>query len=223
MNNDTQKKLKNLHFDKELTLSVIEGKWKLIILCHIGVKGTIRFSELKKLIPNITQQTLTNQLRQFEKDGIVHREVYPVVPPKVEYSFTEQGKSLMPILKLLNEWGMNNLISVEKSDKKIHCEKELTLSVIEGKWKLVILCHLGLKGKKRFTELKSLIPNITQKVLTKELRQFEKDGLVHRKVYPVVPPKVEYSLTQQGISLIPILEVLEEWGKNYKKQIEQKC
>ncbi|MGM2510489.1 winged helix-turn-helix transcriptional regulator [Bacillus cereus group sp. BceL035] len=118
---------------------------------------------------------------------------------------------------------MNNLISVEKNDKKIHCEKELTLSVIEGKWKLVILCHLGLKGKKRFTELKSLIPNITQKMLTKELRQFEKDGLVHRKVYPVVPPKVEYSLTQQGKSLIPILEVLEEWGKNYKKQIEQKC
>ncbi|MGY3372212.1 DNA-binding HxlR family transcriptional regulator [Bacillus toyonensis] len=216
-------KLKDLHCEKELTLSVIEGKWKLIILCYLGSKGTRRFTELKNLIPNITQQMLTNQLRGLEADGLVHREVYPVVPPKVEYSLTEQGKSLMPILEMFDEWGKNYMKSIKEKDKGIHCEKELTLSVIEGKWKLIILCHLGLKGTKRFTELKNLIPKITQRMLTNQLRELEADGLVHREVYPVVPPKVEYSLTEQGISLMPFLKMLDGWGKNYMKQMEQKC
>jgi DNA-binding HxlR family transcriptional regulator len=214
MSND---KLEDLYPEKELTLSVIEGKWKLVILCHLGLKGTKRFSELKNLIPNITQQMLTNQLRELEKDGLVHREVYPVVPPKVEYSLTEQGKSLMPILEMLEVWGKNYLKPPKEKDKYLYYEKELTLSIIEGKWKLIILCHLGLKGTKRFSELKNLIPNITPKMLTNQLRELEEDGLVHREVYPVVPPKVEYSLTEQGKSLMPILEMLEEWGKNYMK------
>ncbi|WP_274856828.1 winged helix-turn-helix transcriptional regulator [Bacillus methanolicus] len=103
----------------------------------------------------------------------------------------------------------------------MYYEKVQTLSVIEGKWKLVILCHLGLKGTKRFMELKKLIPNITQKMLTNQLRELEEDGLVHREVYPVVPPKVEYSLTEQGKSLMSVLKMLEDWGKKYIKQIEQ--
>ncbi|MDC3418211.1 winged helix-turn-helix transcriptional regulator [Aquibacillus salsiterrae] len=93
----------------------------------------------------------------------------------------------------------------------------MTLSVIEGKWKLIILCHLGLKGMKRFGELKKLIPTVTQKMLTNKLRELENDGLVHREVYPVVPPKVEYSLTEQGEHLLPILHMLEVWGSNYLK------
>ncbi|WP_424767306.1 winged helix-turn-helix transcriptional regulator [Paenibacillus sp. sgz302251] len=103
----------------------------------------------------------------------------------------------------------------------MHCEKELTLSVIEGKWKLIILCQLGLKGTKRFTELKNLVPGITQKMLTNQLRELEEDGLIHREAYPVVPPKVEYSLTVKGKSLLPILEMLEEWGKKYFEQISK--
>ncbi|AIE61334.1 transcriptional regulator [Bacillus methanolicus MGA3] len=216
-----REKLNHLYHEKELALSVLEGKWKLIILCHLGLKGTKRFTELKNLIPDITQRMLTNQLRELEKDGLVHREVYPVVPPKVEYSLTELGKSLMPIIEMLEEWGKNYLKVKNDKNKGIYYEKVQTLSVIEGKWKLIILCHLGLKGTKRFMELKKLIPNITQKMLTNQLRELEEDGLVHREVYPVVPPKVEYSLTEQGKSLMTVLKMLEDWGKNYIKQIEK--
>jgi len=101
----------------------------------------------------------------------------------------------------------------------INCEKELTLAVIGGKWKLIILWHLGLEGTKRFSELKKLIPHITQKMLTNQLRELEEDQLVFRKVYPVVPPRVEYTLTEYGESLIPVLKMMYNWGKNYGEQV----
>ncbi|MCK8487508.1 winged helix-turn-helix transcriptional regulator [Paenibacillus glucanolyticus] len=100
-------------------------------------------------------------------------------------------------------------------DKVFNCEKELTLSIIGGKWKMIIMWHLGKEGTKRFSELKSLIPDITQRMLTTQLRELEDDGIVNRIVYPVVPPKVEYSLTPRGESLIPILDLMYEWGKDY--------
>jgi DNA-binding HxlR family transcriptional regulator len=103
--------------------------------------------------------------------------------------------------------------------KEFNCEKELTLSVIGGKWKMLILWHLGKEGTKRFNELKSLIPGITQKMLVNQLRELEEDLIIHREVYPVVPPKVEYSLTEKGESLMPILESMYEWGKNYMETI----
>jgi DNA-binding HxlR family transcriptional regulator len=104
--------------------------------------------------------------------------------------------------------------------KSYNCEKELTLAVIGGKWKMLILWHLGKEGTKRFNELKSLMPGITQRMLVSQLRDLESDFIVHREVYPVVPPKVEYSLTEQGKTLMPILESMYEWGKNYKDFIE---
>ena len=86
------------------TLSVIGGKWKPIILYAIK-KDTKRFSEIKRLIPAISQKMLTQQLRELEEDGIIHRHVYPVVPPKVEYSLTEYGRTLMPVLDAMVAWG----------------------------------------------------------------------------------------------------------------------
>ncbi len=77
----------------------------MLILWFLGKEGTKRFGELKALMPGITQRMLVNQLRELEEDHIVHREVYPVVPPKVEYSLTKQGESLMPILEAMYEWG----------------------------------------------------------------------------------------------------------------------
>lgn len=100
-------------------------------------------------------------------------------------------------------------------DRTFNCEKELTLSIIGGKWKMLILWHLGKEGTKRFGELKALIPGITQRMLVNQLRELEDDLIVERKVYPVVPPKVEYSLTEQGESLMPILDSMYQWGKNY--------
>ncbi len=98
-----------------------------------------------------------------------------------------------------------------------NCPVELTLSLIGGKWKGIILYHL-IDGKKRFGELKKFMPSITQRMLTKQLRELESNGLVHREVYRVVPPKVEYSLTKHGKSLKNTILSLEEWGKNYQQQ-----
>ncbi|AZR78214.1 MULTISPECIES: winged helix-turn-helix transcriptional regulator [Bacillus] len=89
---------------------------------------------------------------------------------------------------------------------------EATLEVIGGKWKVVILCHLK-KDKKRTCELKQLMSGITQKMLTQQLRELEEDGVIERKVYNQVPPKVEYSLTDYGHSLDSILDTLCNWGE----------
>jgi len=99
--------------------------------------------------------------------------------------------------------------------KEFNCEKELTLNIIGGKWKMLILWHLGKEGTKRFGELKALIPGITQRMLVNQLRELENDYIIKRVVYPVVPPKVEYSLTKEGESLMPILDAMYSWGRNY--------
>lgn len=103
----------------------------------------------------------------------------------------------------------------------LSCEKQLTLSVICGKWKMSILWYLGESGTKRFGELKTMLPGITQKTLVLKLRELEEDLLVHREVYPVIPPKVEYSLTENGRNLIPILETMYDWGKSYKAVLNE--
>lgn len=88
----------------EVTADVIGGKWKPLILFYTS-QQTRRFNELRRLIPGVTQQMLTLQLRELERDGIIHREVYAQVPPKVEYSQTELGRSLMPLLWQMFVWG----------------------------------------------------------------------------------------------------------------------
>ncbi|MBP7846636.1 MAG: helix-turn-helix transcriptional regulator [Burkholderiales bacterium] len=87
-----------------VVLRILGGKWKLSILCAL-LDGTKRFSELRRLNPGITQRMLTNQLRELEADLVVTRKIYAEVPPKVEYSLTEVGKKLQPILQQLEEWG----------------------------------------------------------------------------------------------------------------------
>ncbi|XPV68417.1 MAG: winged helix-turn-helix transcriptional regulator [Halarcobacter sp.] len=97
----------------ETALDALAGKWKILILWYLRAE-TKRFSELQKLLPRTTQKMLIQKLRELEDDGIVHREVYPVVPPKVEYSLTEYGKTLKPILKQMYLWGE---IHKDKFDK----------------------------------------------------------------------------------------------------------
>ncbi|WP_028593196.1 winged helix-turn-helix transcriptional regulator [Paenibacillus assamensis] len=96
--------MKTYNFAVEATLDVIGGKWKIVILC-ILVSGTKRTSELKKLIPEITQKMLTQQLRELEADNIIARTIYNQVPPKVEYSLTDYGRSLSNVLDLMCYWG----------------------------------------------------------------------------------------------------------------------
>ena len=82
---------------------VIQGKWTMVII-YILSEGTLRFSEIKRKLPNVTEASLTKDLRLLERHGIIHREVYPVVPPKVEYSLTEMGKDFLPILESIEKW-----------------------------------------------------------------------------------------------------------------------
>ena len=97
------------------------------------------------------------------------------------------------------------------------CPVEITLSLISDKWTVVIIRDL-LTGTKRFNELMRSVTGITQKVLTSHLRNMEANGLLVRKVYPEIPPKVEYTLTETGYSLKPILDAMYTWGENYKSK-----
>lgn len=97
---------------------------------------------------------------------------------------------------------------------KYSCSMELTMDLIGGKWKIRILWYLNM-GTKRFSEIKRLIPDITPKMLTTQLREMERDNLITRKVYPQVPPKVEYSITKYGKSLQITLEEMCKWGTLY--------
>ncbi|MEK8089574.1 winged helix-turn-helix transcriptional regulator [Thermithiobacillus plumbiphilus] len=101
-----------------------------------------------------------------------------------------------------------------------HCAVEVTLRVIGGRWKVLILREL-FTGTKRFSELQRGIIGVTQKMLTQQLREMESDSIVHRKVYPEVPPKVEYSLTPLGESLWPILMTMHDWGMRQLSEIGQ--
>ncbi len=98
------------HCPVETTLDLIGGKYKALILWRLS-EGTLRFSELKKAISHATPKMLTQQLRELEAQNLIHREVFPIVPPKVEYSLTELGLSLLPILKEMRDWGANYLRS----------------------------------------------------------------------------------------------------------------
>lgn len=103
-----------------------------------------------------------------------------------------------------------------------YCQVEDALGILVGKWKPVILLHLLQNGTKRFNELKRSMPGITQKMLTKQLRELESEDIIQRVVYAQVPPKVEYSITEYGRSLEPILEAMHEWGTKHTLHKNQK-
>lgn len=98
-----------------------------------------------------------------------------------------------------------------------HCDQVYAVGLISGQWVLTICCYLS-EGKLRFGELKKCIPNITERMLALQLRKMEENKIVKRTVYAEVPPRVEYELTKSGQQLIPILNQLEDWGKQHKKQ-----
>lgn len=93
----------------ETTLSFLDGKWKGVILYHLLVDGTLRFSELRRRLQAVTQRMLTKQLRELEEQGLVVRTVYPVVPPRVDYALTPLGQSLRPVIMVLEQWGSRHV------------------------------------------------------------------------------------------------------------------
>ena len=116
-----------------------------------------------------------------------------------------------------NFFGGIEMIEAKANNELPACPVETTLTLIGDKWKVLILRDL-MPGTKRFGELKKSVGNVSQKVLTAQLRAMEENGLVHREVYAEVPPRVEYSLTKLGKSLKPILDSMWAWGEGYKKQ-----
>jgi DNA-binding HxlR family transcriptional regulator len=98
-------------------------------------------------------------------------------------------------------------------NNEFNCEKELTMSIISGKYKIVIIWHLGNEGPHRNGELLRLFKDISNRILTKQLRELEQDGIISRHIYPVVPPKVEYYLTDLGKTILPIVNDMWLWGK----------
>ena len=106
----------------ELALQVIGGKWKPLILHYLGEGRVLRFNELKRTIPSITQKMLTAQLRELEADGLVTRTVYAQVPPKVEYALSELGQSVMPVMRSLCEWGKGYEAALTARKKPSHRE-----------------------------------------------------------------------------------------------------
>ena len=93
----------------EYTLSIISGKWKLKIIYLLACLGTVRYGVIKKSIDGITHKMLSSQLKELESENVILRKEYPQIPPKVEYSLTEKGQSLIPLVKDMCEWGMKNL------------------------------------------------------------------------------------------------------------------
>jgi DNA-binding HxlR family transcriptional regulator len=110
----------------------------------------------------------------------------------------------------------SNTVSFRIHDKEYDCPVQLALSVMGGKWKGLILFMLMQHGTLRYSELRNGLPDVTHKMLTQQLRELENDGIVHREVYPVVPPKVEYSLTEVGLQLGPVLDSMRDWGVQFK-------
>ena len=100
------------------------------------------------------------------------------------------------------------------------CPVDVTLQVIGGRWKALILYYLR-GGPKRFNEMRRMIPTITQRMLTQHLRELEADGIVDRKVFPVVPPHVEYALSARGVGLLPIMDAMAEWGAARMAEADQ--
>lgn len=100
---------------------------------------------------------------------------------------------------------------IEWNGKEYRCPVEVSMAVLSGKWKCLMLWHLN-DGSKRYKELERIVPGVSQKMLTQQLKELEKDGLIDRTVYPEIPPKVVYKLTALGESAFPILEMMHSWG-----------
>jgi len=103
---------------------------------------------------------------------------------------------------------------------KVHCknytsEIEITVEILSGKWIVLLLTHLGEKNVVRFNEFRKVFPDITQKMLSQQLKKLEENKIVLKKIYNEIPPKVEYTLSEQGKKLIPLLEGMQVWGKEY--------
>jgi DNA-binding HxlR family transcriptional regulator len=188
----------------------VGGKWMFWIWYHL-LSGTKRFGELQRLIPGASRQMLTIQLRELEQMGVLHRQVYVQLPPKVEYSLTELGWSLEPLVRQFYVWG-------KWYSEQIGLELDEWLVSLGGRWKFWIWYHL-LNGPKRFSEVQRLLPQASRQMLTLQLRELERMGVLYRQTLMQGSPKVEYALTELGQRSEPMLRQIYAWGRWCCEQI----
>lgn len=112
-----------------VTISLLSSKWKILIMREL-LKGTIRFNDLKRNVVGISQKMLTQSLKEMENDGLVHRHVFPEVPPRVEYSLTEVGESLRPVIKVLDDWGSEYI----KENNPDYLRERFNINVVQNNW-----------------------------------------------------------------------------------------
>ncbi|MEM7474087.1 MAG: helix-turn-helix domain-containing protein [Planctomycetota bacterium] len=105
-------------------IEIFGGKWKSSILYHLEQKGTLRFSELHRVIPGVSKRMLTLQLRELERDGLVQRDYFPEIPPRVEYSTKSTAESLVPVFQVIDDWGKKNLKAVHKARRDYDSKSE---------------------------------------------------------------------------------------------------
>ncbi|GCE07468.1 winged helix-turn-helix transcriptional regulator [Dictyobacter aurantiacus] len=184
------------------------GKWKFWILYHL-LGGTRRFGALQRLLPEVSRQMLTIQLRELEQIGLIQRRVYDQAPPRVEYALTELGWSLKPLLCQMETWG-------KWYSKQISPQYDWLVS-LGGRWKLWIWYHL-LSGPKRFSDVQRLLPQASRQVLALQLRELEHMGVLHHQAMPGSPRKV-YQLSEPGRRSEPMLRQMYAWGRWCCEQI----
>lgn len=187
----------------------VGGKWKFWILFHL-LSGTTRFGELHRRLPGISRQMLTIQLRELEQVGLLRRLVYIQMPPKVEYSLTELGWSLEPLLHQLEIWG--KWFSIQ-----IGPQYDWVVS-LGGRWKFWVW-YLLLEEPKRFSEIQRQLPGANRQILTSQLRELERMGIVNRQTRPGDATKIEYRLSDLGQKSEPMLRQMYAWGRWCCEQI----
>lgn len=207
--------------DIEYALHVFTDKWKPIILYYALREEQMRYRDFQRVMPHITNRMLTLKLRTLVDDGLLTKIESKDKRKKVMYSTTTEGESLAPILRFMNQWGEVHLppdqVSFPHEDNPGHvCSALTTIETINGKWKPYIIVEM-LKGTKRFTQLLQQYPSMSKRTLSNHLGRLEEDGLIERIVYDEIPPRVDYSITEYGETLRPLLKQLEDWGRTYYK------
>ncbi len=182
----------------------VGGKWKFWAWYHL-LDGPRRIGELQRLIPQASRQMLTLQLRELEEVGVIHRTVYPQLPPKVEYSLTDVGRVSEPMLRQFYAWGCwyADTIGIAFDD---------WLMILSGRWMIWIWHHL-FSGPKRFSDLERLLPQANHQILAARLRDLERMGVIRREAATEGAPKAEYTLTEMGKQSEPILRATYAWGR----------
>ena len=187
----------------ETTMKYLGNKWEFLIRCDL-LTGTKRFKDLKESL-GISPKALAQHLRIMQEKKIIHREAYAEIPPRVEYSLTELGLSLKPIHDAVQSWNEE------------HKGTAASVCMVDKRSSLIL--RDLLTGTKRFGDLKSS-QDIPPKALAQHLRILQEKKIIHREAYAEVPPRVEYSLTELGLSLKPIHDVMWRWSEEHEAQLE---